>query len=268
MTTIKTKSGLIFSMMLIVLFCMSACHPKKNVEPEPDGKTNIPMGTFMFHLHTYIDDNEVDAYNIVYTTTDGRKISLSTAQLYISEIQLVKADNSIVDISKKIILKVLETETYLAGDVPVGNYKNIRFKVGLNPTTNALYPPTRSDSVILSKPEMWFGATSQPDGYVFLNVQGKIDTTFDASGAIAQMQPFSYKIGTNANYKQVIMPNKNFTVEEGQVAFGHIMIDYSKLFNGVTLNQSTNLFVTTTADNATPLAKTIVNNIPSLFIFE
>ena len=222
----------------------------------------------MFHLHTYIDDTEVHAYNIVYPTTAGRNISLSLAQMYISDVQLVKLDGSTYNFSGKNLLKVFETETYLVGSAPAGNYKSIRFKVGLAPATNALMPAASADSAILNRPEMWFGAAAQPDGYVFLNLQGKVDTTADMSGTPAQMQPFTYKIGTNANYRQVNMPDKNYTILPGQVEYGHIQVSYNKLLNGVQLDQPANLSITTAAANSSPLATTIVNNIPSMFSYE
>ncbi|MES2591182.1 MAG: MbnP family protein [Bacteroidota bacterium] len=243
----------------------SSCEKNKNEAPAPEVPANTPKGTFMFHLHTYLSDSEVDLYNITYTTTEGRNISLSMAQLYISEVQLEKLDGSLVDISGKKILKTFEAETFVVGDAPVGNYKSIRFKVGLNAATNQLSPTASSDSLILNKPAMWFGGSAQPDGYVFLNLQGMIDTSANMSSPLV---PFVYKIGTNANYKQVIMPDKSLTITEGQVGFGHIMVDYNKLFTGIQLNQSTNLSVATAADNGSALAAAIVNNIPSIFIFE
>lgn len=258
MKIIKILKGGTF---LLLLLGLSFCKPKDNPTPDPV----VPKGQFLFHLHTYIDNDEVDLYDITYTTLEGRKISLSLAQLYISDIQLVKSDGSTVDVSGKKILKLFETETNLVGDVPVGNYKSIRFKVGLDATTNALNPKASADSAILNKPEMWFGSAAQPDGYVFMNVQGKIDTssTFDKTPV-----PFSYKIGTNANYKQVSMGIKDFKVEEGKAVFGHIIIDYNRLFNGIQLNQLANLSVTTAAANSSAIAAKIVNNIPSIFLYE
>jgi hypothetical protein len=222
----------------------------------------------MMHLHTYIENNEVDAYNINYTTTKDRKLSFSMAQLYLSTIQLVKLDGTTVDVSGKKILKVLDKETYIVGDAPVGNYKSIRFKVGLDAATNKLSPTTPSDSSILNKNAMWFSNLAQPDGYVFMNLQGKIDTTTNATGTFAQMQPFAYKIGTDANYKQVNMPDKIFSIIEGQSEFGHIYIDYNRLFDGIQLNKRENLSVTTTAANATAIATSIVKNIPLMFNYE
>lgn len=261
----KTKHIFLFSALLLAAG-FSSCKKDKSDDPAPE--TSQGTGTFMFHLHTYIDDTEVDAYNIIYQNTAGRNISLSMAQMYISDVRLVKLDGTTYNISGKKILKVFETETYVVGNVPAGNYKSIRFKVGLDPAANAENPTANGDSTILNRPEMWFGATAQPDGYVFMNVQGKIDTTSDMSGSPAQMQSFTYKIGTNANYKQISLPDKNFTVLPGQVEYGHVLINYNKLFNGVQLNQAGNLSVTTAAANSSPAAATIINNIPLMFSYE
>ena len=225
----------------------------------------VPTGTFMFHLHTYISNSEVDLYGIDYKTLDGRTISLNMAQLYVSDVQLVKLDGSLVNISGKKILKVFEKETDIVGDAPVGNYKSIRFKIGIDATTNALAPTTPSDSAILNKPAMWFSNAAQPDGYVFMNVQEKVDTSAAKNKATV---PFAYKIGTNANYKQVTMGDKNFSVEEGKAAFGHLIIDYSKLFDGIDLTKIGNLSVTTASANSTAIAAKIANNMPSMFIYE
>jgi hypothetical protein len=80
--------------------------------------------------------------------------------------------------------------------------------------------------------------------------------------------PFSYKIGTNVHYKQVNMPEKGFTIVAGEVQYAHLIADYNMLFRGIKVNDNSNLFIQTTADNALPLAEKIVNNIPSMFMFE
>lgn len=262
--SVKTILGFV-----LVAGLMTSCKKKKSTEPAPDGTSqDAPTGVFMMHLHTYIGSTEVDAYNIVYTTDAGRKISLNMAQMYISDIELVKADGSIYSFGSKKLLKVFETETYLIGTTPVGNYKSIRFKVGLDATTNQLNPTTPSDSALLNKPAMWFGSTAQPDGYVFMNVSGSLDTTAGMTATNAQMVPFSYKIGTNANYKQVTMPDKNFSIVKDQVEYGHVLIDYSKLFNGFAINQMGNLMVPYASANSITPATIIVNNIPSMFNYE
>lgn len=261
---------LFFSLlMLMVSLSFSSC--KKDDKDTDDtgnpGNTN-PTGKLMFHLHTYIDNNEVDDYGIVYTADDGRKVSLDLAQLYISDIRLIKLDGSSVSVPGRNILKLREVEIYTIGDVPVGNYKSISFKVGLDAATNATTPTTSPDSAILNRPEMWFGNTVKPDGYIFMNLQGKIDTTADASGTTAQMVPFAYKIGTNDHYIQINMPDKNYTVLQNQVEFVHVLIDYYKLFNGMNLGNNSNLSVLTATANASAPGPVLVANIPLMFKYE
>jgi hypothetical protein len=266
MSRISTNKKQFFLIGFIIgIVCVSSCNKHKDETAAPLTPANTPKGTFMFHLHTYIDQDEVDLYGITYATTAGRNISLTQAQMYISEVQLEKLDGSWIDIAGKKLLKTFEADTYVVGDVPVGNYKSIRFKVGLDAATNLLNPTATADSVILNKPAMWYGSTAQPNGYIFLNVQGTIDTSSNMSGAMAN---FAYKIGTNTNYKQITMPDKNFSVVENQVVFGHIIIDYSLLFTGIQLNHSTNLSVITPADNSNALTTALVNNIPTMFKYE
>ncbi|MBK8778541.1 MAG: hypothetical protein IPO25_14515 [Saprospiraceae bacterium] len=230
-----------------------------------DATEETKTGTFMFHLHTYIDNEEVDLYNINYHTLEGRTISLNMAQLYITDVQLVGLDGSVFSFSGKKIIKVLEKATYEIGQVPVKRYISLRFKVGLDGLTDKLIPSTSSDSSILNRPEMWFSNSAQPDGYIYMNVQGKIDTSATLNKPPV---PFAYKIGTNKNYIQITMPEKELVAEEGQILFGHIIIDYNKLFNGVDLRQVDNLSITTPSSNSSALASKIVNNIHSMFIYE
>lgn len=268
----KTHSAVIFCVLttlFIPLFFSSCNHPEEdNSTTSTTGTTGAPTGDLYFHLHTYIDNNEVDLYNTNYTADDGRKVSLQLAQLYISEIQLVKLDGSLLNIPNTHILMEQKTATYKIGNVPVGNYKSVRFKIGLDPATNGLNPSQSNDSAILNQSEMWFDATPQPSGYVFVSLKGKIDTSENADNTAAQMQQFEYKIGTNEHYTQVNMPDKNYSVYQNQISYLHVIVDYYKLFNGLILNNPTNLSATTVDDNNHAPATTVANNIPLLFRFE
>ena len=245
---------------ILSLFILVAC-TNEAVEPEEP----TIKGTFLLHLHAYVGLQEVDLYGINYETPEGRSMSLDFSQLYISDVQLVKSDGSVYAIKNKSFLKNLKVHTYEIGQVPIGTYKSIRFKVGLPPNTNALNPTTPSDSAILNQPSMWWGNTAQPGGYVFLNVQGKIDTSLNMNKAPV---PFTYKIGTNAHYVQVQLGEKEFTIEEDAYVYGHLIVDYSKLFTGITLNQAASLSVKTAAENNAALGQKIAKNIPAMFTYE
>ncbi len=256
---------LLYGLILSISFL--SCK-KKTTEPEstPVVVGTFPDGIIKLHFHTNVDTIEVGAYDTLYIMANGRKISVDLAQLYVSNIQLVRENDSLYDLSGTKILKLRQVEEYLAGGAHAGNYKSIRFNIGLAPSTNSS-TPFANDST-LNKPMMWFGSTVQPDGYVFVNFQGKIDTSNAANCTVAQMQPFSYKIGTNANVKNVSMPVQNYTVASSQVTYIHIVIDYNKLFNGIQLNNAANLIKNRASDNGNSLATQLANNIPAMFSYE
>lgn len=243
--------------LLGLVYCF-ACENEAVDPPAPP----VAKGTFLFHLHNYIDLQEIDLYGIEYQTAEGRSIVLDYTEMYISEIQLLKEDGSLYTVPGKILLKNFKDQTYEVGKVPVGKYKSVQFKVGLPATVNAL---ALKDSAILNQPAMWWNSSAQANGYVFMNVQGKIDTSADLSHAPV---PFVYKIGTNVNFAVVKMPEREFTIKEDNSFYGHIIVDYSQLFKGFALNKTSNLSVQTIADNATATAQQIVRNIPSMFIYE
>ena len=245
------------SICMVALCSLAACQKSGSDSATPTGRIEL-------HLHTNADTNEID-YNTVYTLTGGRKISVSLAQLYLSGIELQKADGTWYSLPGAIVLKVQETEPFAVNaDVPVGNYQNIRFNVGLDAATNAI-TPTATDTA-LNRPEMWFGSTAQPAGYVFVNFQGSLDTTAKANSD--KLLPFAYKLGTAANLKQVTMTAKNYAVTPGKVALIHLTIDYAKLFTGIVLSNPANLTVNTVPLNSSAVAARLAANIPLMFSYE
>ena len=261
----KNKNYILgLALVAIVALTFNSCKKK-----DDDTATPTPTaanGTLFIHLHTDVDTAEVANYDSVNVMSSGRKITVHKAQLYISGIQLIKLDGSTVDVSGVIVLKKQEEEVYSIGSVPSGNYKSVKFNVGLSASTNSSTPAV-SDST-LNTPPMWFGATAQPSGFVFVNFQGTIDTTTSATGSVAQMQTFSYKIGTTMNLKSVTMPDQNYTVSPNAAQYIHMMIDYNMLFTGVQLNVSSNLTMNTTSANASSFGMQLANNIPSMFMYE
>ena len=257
----KTRYNNLYILLLIInIGLFSGC----NHESQP---MDSATGSLLLHLHTNLDSLEVADYNTINILSNGRKISLSLAQLYISNIQLIRMDGFVYPLSGVIVLKTFENETYPADKVPSGNYKSIRFSVGLDSTSNEKVPVSEADS-LQNNPSMWFWTSAQPKGYVFVNLQGKIDTTKDGTGTEGQMQPFIYKIGTNANYRQVVLPDNNFTIFPNQQTFVHLIINYMQLLKGVQLSNSNNLLLTDPSENSTPLAIEISNNIPVMFKYE
>jgi hypothetical protein len=253
-----------FKLILLSLVCIAlalGCKKKKD-EPAP-----LEYGELLLHIHSYVNINEVDGYNIIYTSEAGRKISVEMAQMYISHMQLVRMDGSVYEISDSVLLVKQSEETYYLADVPAGNYKGVRFHVGLNATQNQLAANSFT-SGILNHSEMWLSSSAQPDGYVFANFKGKIDTTVAMDADDASLVPFEYRIGTNTHYTEVIMPEQGFTIEPNQSNFVHLIADYMKLFSGVNLRDNPSLHVSTTSDNSSAISTTVANNLSNIFSLE
>lgn len=225
-----------------------------------------PTGFLRLHLHNYIDQEEVLGPNEVYRNNAGRQISFSRTNLFISKIELIKKDGSVFKVPGKIILKNVDQDTYDIGDVPPGFYKSIRFYVGLDEETNKKAPSSTTD--VLNTPAMWFGSTAQPDGYAFINFEGKIDTSANADGPEETMQPFSYKLGTSKNFMQVIMPDYEYAVIVNKTQFLHLYLDWNQFFKNVPLNNKDNLNVSSIEVPSKDIETIISNNITSMFKYE
>lgn len=236
----------------------------KSSSPEPATPV-VVTAPISLHLHTYIGENEVELYNAVYQTAEGRKLSLSFAQLYISNIKLVKRDGSIHEVGDTILLTNFIDQVYNLGNVPVGYYRSVTFDVGLPANVNAQIP---SGTGKLNQSDMWFSSTAQANNYIFMRASGKIDTTAAMDASDADMVPFVYKVGTNNNRVSVSMPNQTVSVQPNTMAYIHMEADYAELFEGLDLTNEDNLTITTTGDNASSLAIDITSNMVNMFKYE
>jgi hypothetical protein len=262
----------IFQLLVIILISWG-CKPDK--DPEPQNKdttttTNPPQvekGTLLLHLHHFIGEEELYLYNSLMQTEDGKKLKISLAQLYLTDFQLEKLDGTFYKVPDALILKIQDETTYEVGKVPAGNYKGIRFKVGLDPETNKKVPGSEA-SDLLNRKEMWFGNSAQPEGFIFFNIKGNVDTTRANSSDENALVPFEYRIGTDRNYVQVIMPEYRYTILPNRADFLHFKIDISRIFNGVDISKAAGLSVKTPAENNTPIADQLVKNIATMFNYE
>jgi len=125
-----------------------------------------------------------------------------------------------------------------------------------------------SGNNVLNDKSMLFGGLAQADNHVFMFCSGKIDTTAAKNATDDKLVDFKYKIGTNNQLKNVVMPVQNYAVSPNNTTYVHMYADYSKLFSGVNLVDDTNLEVNSIANNSSANAIKIANNIPSMFVYE
>jgi len=246
---------LLFGTLSLCILGFSSC---KSDSPE------AKPGALSLHIHTMVDTAEVEDYGGLLNLPGGRAISVTMAQLYISNVKLIKTDGGVVDGPSTVVLVQQGIEDYDLGDVPSGNYKSVRFDIGLSNTDNAS-TPSSSDHA-LYQPTMWFGSTPQPEGFVFINFQGSVDTTTNANGS--QLIPFVYKIGTNEHRVTVTLPDQPYTVVPDELTVIHLSADYGKLLNGIPLNKIENLNIATAEANAWSWIVDIETNMAAIIQYE
>jgi hypothetical protein len=250
MSNMKNALFILAALIFVTTLISPAC--KKDPAP-------TPTGNLVFHIHTNIDTNEVDA-GVVAADAYGRHFQLNVAELLISGVQLKKTDGSFQTVDNVYILKTIDQEVYTIGSVPAGNYVSVRFNVGVDAAANAKAPSAFSSPNPLADAANWFGTTAQ--GYIFANLQGKADVTVGQTGPVDQS--FSYQLGTSTMLKTVSLPDKAFTVVAKQDNFVHLTADYGIMLQGVDFKtQSTGTPVSNTG-----VAQKIADNIPNMFRYE
>ncbi|MFL5729124.1 MAG: MbnP family protein [Cytophagaceae bacterium] len=231
----------------------SSC--KRTVEPEPA----IENGTLSLHIHTLSDTTEFLPGDTV-ADANGRKYVYSTAEYYLSGITLIKMDGTPVSVSNVNLLIHPEEEDYLVGSVPAGNYKTIAFNIGISAAQNHLDPSSFAANNPLSPqtPSMHFA--TNPEGYIFMNVSGVLDSTSAMNGV--PDYSFNYQVGIDSLVKHKQMPDLPFTILPNQTEFIHMYADFSKLFQGV------NVKTENSGSKGDVVSQKIAHNIHNIFIYE
>ena len=244
-TVLKT---FLFSASLLLVF--GSCKKKSTFTP-------TQRSALIFHMHSYINDTHVTNGTMAYDDS-GRRYSLSVARFYISQITLHGMDGTDWQSYNKFTLVTIGSEEYLVDSVPVGDYRSLSFTVGVDATTNQSDPSQYGSGSPLAfqTPSMWFGVGQ---GYIFMNVQGKADTTAAQNGALNV--PFSYQVGTSNLARVVNMPNLSFSMTAYNSQILDIKVDYSVFLQS--LNFKTQATCTPFTDAV--LATTFANREQKMF---
>ncbi|MBL0073279.1 MAG: hypothetical protein IPP34_16315 [Bacteroidetes bacterium] len=240
------RSGLIILSTFGVLF--TSCKDDDDTEPTPASTEQ----NLTFHIHTNVGATSV-VYGTNYAHTDGRTFNLSDLRYYISNIVLIKQDNSELPISGKVLLVNPSENEYSLGKVPVGSYKGFRFYLGLDSATNHTDPTTYTSENPLSiqTPSIHWSWNS---GYIFMKIEGLVDTSLAGNGNVNF--PFFYHVGLDQNTKTIDFTNEAFTVASGSDKEIGLEFDLLSTLTNVDMRTEN---ATHTMDNM-PLATKIADN--------
>ncbi|TNE80009.1 MAG: hypothetical protein EP332_08930 [Bacteroidetes bacterium] len=176
------------------IFLIQACEKDKPTPtPTPTSSTTKmhielqPVGE---------SDHEDLVLNQMYLNANGDSVSFSEVRYWLSNIELVREDGSVwaePNSYRLIERSALNKREEIMLEVPNGNYKAIRYSIGVDADHNSSLDSVKgelSPNVGMS----WTWAT----GYIFFKSEGHF-----YNPNTMQRELWQYHIGMNANYKQV-----------------------------------------------------------------
>lgn len=207
-----------------------------------------------------------------YTNSNGEVVQVSKAKYIISNIVLTKTDGAIYTYPKSesyfIVDELTPSSVILnLANIPAGDYKAIKFGVGVDQTQWALGATGQGNFLAYAQNAgmMW----SWSAGYKFLALEG----TFTSSTVTtaAQYKVHTGQTGTDYNYADVALnfPN-NALVRTTITPQVHVMTDLSKVLDGthkVSLTASNMGGMGAMIMGGSQLAL-ITGNVPSMFSVE
>lgn len=188
----------------------------------------------------------------------GTKVALSGARVYVSEIALLREDGTEVTFTGETVTAPAKTgtgadaqtithtvsdrvllfkhdlgeDTFSLGEAPASTYSGIRLKVGLDGTTNRMDPTAVPASHPLAKQTDLNNHWSWNSGYLFARIDGAVDADGDGVGDAGDDAKVQMHMGMTPLARTVTL-NTTFSLTEGAMQKIHLMMDYEKLFDGI-----------------------------------
>jgi hypothetical protein len=263
----KSFKSLYSVLLLIVLLSVTAC--KKKDEHQHDDPTPAKPGEIEFHfenrvgsLKFYLGEN--------YVTEAGDTIKFTMFNYYLSNFQLIKEDGSLHTIPKDssyFLLKAddIESQEIHFKNIPAGNYKGVRFIIGVDSLKSAAPVEQRTgvlDPATGAQGMYWSWNT----GYIFVKAEGTCkvpDSTINFRYHIGLFG--GYSSPTINNIKNVeLMFNQNVEVKEGKKPNIHCYVNPLEMFKTPT----TFSIPTQPTIMASPASKTIADNYADMIKFD
>ena len=244
--------------LLILAGFLAACKKDKKDEPSPA----TPVQSMSLRLTPMVGADTLK-FNTSFTTENNVRYTVSSLRYYMSDISLIKKDGSEHALEGKFLLVNANTSSYTLGDVPAGEYKGIRFSIGLNNVVNHLDPtiyPTSHPLAIQSPGIHW----SWNSGYIFLSIEGTCDTTETNVDALTYGQynhGMFFHVGMDPLLREVDLADHSFTVSSTEAKVLNIQYNVNALFSGVNLKTENKSHTM----GSMPLATKVADNIPDMF---
>lgn len=133
---------------------------------------------------TLTDGDNPFSYESPIELKNGQKLDIEEIKLYVSNVALVKNDGTEVPIqglNLAVLNKNTEHTDIFKGDAPIGNYRGLRFDIGVPRELNHK-DATRAKSPLSIEDGMFWAWNS---GYIFLSLKGKTAVVDNTSKDVA-----------------------------------------------------------------------------------
>ncbi|MCP9237522.1 MbnP family protein [Lewinella sp. JB7] len=191
----------LFLLSLLLLGC----------QDDDDPVTTLPEADLTLDFRTDYAGRPLAIQRGTYAYPSGGQLKVLLFQFYVSDLEILPADGSAaIRLSDIDLIRWMsagdDATTSRTYRVPEGDYRGIRFGLGVKPELNARDPSDFAADYVLNEAEFW-GPTTR---YVFAKIEANADLegdgTFDSG--------LSYHLGSDALYTTVSF-NQDFTVTAG-----------------------------------------------------
>lgn len=190
-----------------------------------------------------------------YSNSSGQRYKFITLLFYISHLQLLKDDGTLVPLSDVILYDMTHpTTTTIA--IPSGKYTAIKFGLGLDAAQNATDPAT------IQPPNPLSYATAPYWGWAAKYIFAKLEGFVTADATATPNTPFLFHTGTDTLFREVSIA-RNFEIGDEALDL-NIILNLDKLWSNPQAIDLINNGYTQTIDNF-PDAEAFVNNFASAF---
>lgn len=253
-------------MVVIITLVFAGCKRKGCTDPsalnyDMDAQKNCCCNyTEVFDLGIDFDFRvSIDPflYNTPFTDQTGRKFDYSFVRMYLSNFRLVNASGE-THVNDTFLLIDPTITKYNIGKVAVGDYSKIRFDIGIDSITNSTKQPAdfaQDHPLGPQSPSMYWAWNT---GYIFLKLEGSVDTNLIPDGTIDW--PYVFHLGTNQLLRSVEL-NYPVSGDDGQKLVLDIGVDLARFFDFVDLRTENSSHTL----NNLFLAKKVVDNGPNVF---
>lgn len=213
---------------------------------------NDTTSDVMLHFHAKLGTADF-AYDTEVTNWEGRKMKFSIAQVYLSNFGF-HGDNGMAMINDSYVLAKAGEMMYDLGEVTNAHYHGFGFSVGVDSVANHSDPASWDSNHALSSNNPDHAFWSWNSGYIFIKVEGTVDTTANMSGTANA--PFVYHIGMDAMRNDLMFMQHTDVDDDIMMT---IEFDFLELFNGIDLRTDPDSHTM----NNMPAAMAVRDNVPN-----